>query len=148
VTGNRASVGGIITSGNFVGMGYAFTLVDNTGSPDLISGWKIDAAILPAAPTATTPNCGDRLQPSNAVTGDVVVQDNTADNDDDHGQNAKVTVCHKTGNGSSHAIRVSVHAVAAHLRHGDTVGACAPTAAQRSHGADKHKHNHGHGKHR
>ena len=74
--------------------------------------------------------------------GDIVVQDNTA------GKNGKVTVCHKTGNGSSHAIRVSANAVSAHLRHGDTVGACAPTASQRTNGADKDKDNdnHGHGK--
>ena len=145
VTGNRASVAGTITSGtNFVGMGYAFTVVDNTGAPDLISGWRIPDAVLPAAPPANTPNCGDRLQPTNTVTGDSVVQDNTAR------QNAKVTVCHKTGNGSSHAIRVSANAVPAHLRHGDTVGACAPTAAQRTNGADNHKNktNHGHGKHK
>jgi hypothetical protein len=120
VTGNRASVAGTITSGtNFVGMGYAFTVVDNTPAmPDLISGWPIPTAVLPVAPPPNTPNCGDLLQPTNAVTGDVVVQDNTA------GQAGKVTVCHKTGNGSSHTIRVSANAVPAHLRHGDTVGAC------------------------
>lgn len=149
VTGNRASVGGIITSGTpaFVGKGYAFTVVNNTpAAPDLISGWPINAVVaaLPIAPSPTTPNCGDPLQPTNAVTGDIVVQDNTA------GKNGKVTVCHKTGNGSSHAIRVSAKAVPAHLRHGDTVGACAPTASQPTNGADKDKdkNNHGHGKHK
>jgi hypothetical protein len=31
----------------------------------------------------------------------------------------KETLCHLTGNGSSHQITVSVNAVPAHLRHGD-----------------------------
>lgn len=35
------------------------------------------------------------------------------------GNNQKMTVCHVTGNGSFHQITVSVHAVPAHLRHGD-----------------------------
>jgi hypothetical protein len=34
----------------------------------------------------------------------------------------KVTLCHKTGNGKFHAIKVAKAAVAAHLRHGDVVG--------------------------
>jgi hypothetical protein len=37
---------------------------------------------------------------------------------------AKVTICHRTGSGSSHAITVGQSAVAAHLRHGDTLGPC------------------------
>ena len=35
------------------------------------------------------------------------------------GNNEKVTLCHRTGNGSFHQITVSVHAMPAHLRHGD-----------------------------
>jgi hypothetical protein len=146
VTGNRASVGGTITSGtNFVGMGYAFTVADNTpAAADLISGWPIPDAVRPVAPPANTPNCGDVLQPTNAVTGEIVVQDNSA------GQNGKMTVCHKTGNGSSHPLRLSGNAVSAHLRHGDTVGACPPTSAQRTNAAGnpKHNNNHRHGKHK
>lgn len=39
--------------------------------------------------------------------------------------NEKVTICHKTGNGSSHSITISIHAVPAHLtNHGDTIGDC------------------------
>jgi hypothetical protein len=38
--------------------------------------------------------------------------------------NAKVKICHKTGNGC-HAICVSASAVAAHLAHGDFIGECA-----------------------
>ena len=34
----------------------------------------------------------------------------------------KVTLCHKTGNGTFRAITVAKSAVAAHLRHGDYVG--------------------------
>ena len=34
----------------------------------------------------------------------------------------KVTLCHKTGNGTFRAIKVAKAAVAAHLRHGDYVG--------------------------
>jgi hypothetical protein len=37
------------------------------------------------------------------------------------GNNQKVTVCHRTGNGSSHQITVSVNAMPAHLRHGDVL---------------------------
>jgi len=35
--------------------------------------------------------------------------------------NDKTTVCHRTGNGSFHQITVSVHAVPAHLQHGDVL---------------------------
>lgn len=35
------------------------------------------------------------------------------------GNNEKATLCHRTGNGSSHQITVSVNAMPAHLRHGD-----------------------------
>ena len=37
------------------------------------------------------------------------------------GGNDKMTVCHRTGNGSFHQITVSVHAVPAHLQHGDVL---------------------------
>jgi hypothetical protein len=37
------------------------------------------------------------------------------------GNNQKVTLCHLTGNGSFHQITVSVHAMPAHLRHGDVL---------------------------
>jgi hypothetical protein len=37
------------------------------------------------------------------------------------GNNEKVTLCHVTGNGSFHQITVSVHAMPAHLRHGDVL---------------------------
>jgi hypothetical protein len=37
------------------------------------------------------------------------------------GNNEKVTLCHRTGNGSFHQITVSVHAMPAHLRHGDVM---------------------------
>ena len=35
------------------------------------------------------------------------------------GANEKMTLCHRTGNGSFHQITISVNAVPAHLRHGD-----------------------------
>ena len=38
----------------------------------------------------------------------------------------KVTICHRTGSGSSHEITVSRNALPAHLAHGDTAGACPP----------------------
>ena len=38
----------------------------------------------------------------------------------------KVTICHRTGNGSSHTIVVSINALQAHLNHGDKVGDCIP----------------------
>jgi hypothetical protein len=37
------------------------------------------------------------------------------------GNNEKTTLCHVTGNGSYHQITVSVHAVPAHLAHGDVL---------------------------
>jgi hypothetical protein len=37
------------------------------------------------------------------------------------GNNDKVTLCHRTGNGSFHQITVSVNAEPAHLRHGDVL---------------------------
>ena len=37
------------------------------------------------------------------------------------GNNVKMTVCHVTGNGSSHPISVSENAVPAHLAHGDSL---------------------------
>ncbi len=40
--------------------------------------------------------------------------------------NEKVTICHRTGNGSSHEITVSINAVPAHLAHGDAIGDCEP----------------------
>jgi hypothetical protein len=42
----------------------------------------------------------------------------------------KITICHRTHSKKhpSHSISVSVHAWPAHLRHGDTLGACVTTA--------------------
>ena len=37
------------------------------------------------------------------------------------GNNVKMTVCHVTGNGSSHPLSLSENAVPAHLAHGDTL---------------------------
>jgi hypothetical protein len=36
----------------------------------------------------------------------------------------KVTICHHTGSGKNVTITVSVHALPAHLAHGDTIGPC------------------------
>lgn len=44
--------------------------------------------------------------------------------------NEKVTICHREGNGSSHAITVSIHAVPAHLAHGDAIGDCTPQSSR------------------
>jgi hypothetical protein len=80
VTGNRASVGGAITASSFpedIGMGLAFTVVDNTPpTPDLIDFADFPDILLPAPPAANTPACGDTRQPTDPVTGDIVVQDN------------------------------------------------------------------------
>ena len=42
----------------------------------------------------------------------------------------KVTICHRTGSKKKpfHTIRVSRNALKAHLKHGDTVGACGPNS--------------------
>jgi hypothetical protein len=81
VTGNTASVGGTITDSSFpqyVGMGLAFTVVDNTpGTPDLITyPGSLGELLQPAGPAANTPSCGVVTQPTFAVTGDIVVVDN------------------------------------------------------------------------
>jgi hypothetical protein len=57
----------------------------------------------------------------------------------------KVTICHRTHSKKhpSHQITVSVNALKAHLRHGDTLGACptvAPPAAPKKHGHDDGDH--------
>jgi hypothetical protein len=39
----------------------------------------------------------------------------------------KVEICHMTGSGKSHTINIARPAVAAHVAHGDTEGACAAT---------------------
>ncbi|MGQ0737729.1 MAG: hypothetical protein ACT4OJ_01595 [Bacteroidota bacterium] len=56
-------------------------------------------------------------------TGRVTASANTGD---------KVTICHREGNGSSHSITVSIHAVLAHLAHVDAIGNCdgGPAIAQ------------------
>ncbi len=71
VTGNGASVGGIITAGINVGTGFTWTVTDNTpASPDQI---RIDEIATP--PAANTPNCGFVSGSNFAVTGDIVVED-------------------------------------------------------------------------
>jgi hypothetical protein len=55
----------------------------------------------------------------------------TTSSDEGVGQE-KVDVCHVTGNGSSHTINIARPAVAAHVAHGDTEGACAETTTSAS----------------
>jgi hypothetical protein len=52
----------------------------------------------------------------------------------------RVTICHRTH--SKHTITISSRALKAHLRHGDTVGACSAASAPTS----KHGPDHGNGK--
>ena len=79
VSGNVASIGGVITDSNIgfapVGSGYSFTVTDN--APDTMSLGTFSAS----PPTADTPNCGDS-DPSFtfelfgfSMTGDTVVKD-------------------------------------------------------------------------
>jgi hypothetical protein len=66
---------------------------------------------------------------------------------------SKVTICHHTHSQKNPfvTITVSVHALPAHLKHGDTIGPCqqnvpvsvAPVAKQKVHKAHKAKHNTG-----
>jgi hypothetical protein len=75
VTGNRASFGGRFTfnqPSDFL-QAYAFTVVDNTSGPDLISRGTYSNQV----PTPTDPNCFDITSPDQSVQGDVVVQDAT-----------------------------------------------------------------------
>jgi hypothetical protein len=82
VTGNRASVGGIVTASNVFleGTGFAFTVVDNPpAAPDLISlGTE-----LPVPPPANTPDCGDLTEAVHEVVGDIVVEDDIGGGGDD-----------------------------------------------------------------
>jgi hypothetical protein len=97
VTGTSAFVGGVITAGDGVGLGFVFVVVDN--SPPTPDALGFDFV---APPAANTPNCGVLVPPFVDVTGDLVVQDNitvggddddngngddngTADDDDDNG---------------------------------------------------------------
>jgi len=69
----------------------------------------------------------------------------------------RVTICHITHSKKhpAHTITVSSAAVAAHLRHGDHLGACTGTETRRAHGKAAHgkatrghdasSHSHGHG---
>jgi hypothetical protein len=80
VTDNGASVGGIVTASTFpqdVGLGFAFTVVDNTAvGADLISFPGVFPLLQPAPPGASTPNCGNVFEPTDQVTGGIVVEDN------------------------------------------------------------------------
>ncbi|GAB3170780.1 hypothetical protein [Telluribacter humicola] len=40
----------------------------------------------------------------------------------------KVTICHQTGNGSSHSLSISINAWPAHEAHGDMMGGCDMTS--------------------
>ncbi|HVL26098.1 MAG TPA: hypothetical protein VM450_18540 [Thermomicrobiales bacterium] len=77
-------------------------------------------------PPETNPGQGqDAAAPEegDAVETDTQAQDE-ADTDEaaaEESTNAKVNVCHVTGNGDSHMITVSVNAAPAHESHGDTV---------------------------
>ena len=89
MTGNSASIGGVITDSNdpfLVGFGITFTVVDNTPvAADLISFEQVLEPF--QVPAANTPNCGNDVPPTFALTnGDIVVQDSAAgggDDDDD-----------------------------------------------------------------
>lgn len=52
---------------------------------------------------------------------------------------AKVWVCHRKGNGGSVTIRVSINALPAHKRHGDTEGLCATLTSSAAKGKAKGK---------
>jgi hypothetical protein len=45
-------------------------------------------------------------------------------------QSSKQTVCHKASNASAYSVTVASSAVPTHLAHGDTMGACAASAAR------------------
>ncbi len=59
----------------------------------------------------------------------------------------RVTICHVTGSKKhrAHTITVSSAAVAAHLRHGDHLGACTGTETARKHGKPAGAATSGHG---
>ena len=66
--------------------------------------------------TTTTSTAGTTTSGQQTITGA----------DEGNGQQ-KVDVCHVTGSGKSHTINIAEPAVAAHIAHGDTEGACAAT---------------------
>jgi hypothetical protein len=85
VTGNRASVGGPVTSASgdfsvFMGGAVTFTVADNSPStpvPDAISAFSAYVAAAGPPPPAGTPGCLAPQGTQFAVTGDISVQDDT-----------------------------------------------------------------------
>jgi len=76
VTGNVASIGGVITDsiGPPVGSGFSFTVTDNgPGAPDALSFFTFPQS----PPTADTPDCGSMFAnfPRQGLIGDMVVED-------------------------------------------------------------------------
>jgi hypothetical protein len=73
---------------------------------------------------------GDDLEFEQEGSKDQTSSTTSSTGDESDGRSAaqqKVEVCHVTGNGGSHTIDIAEPAVAAHLAHGDTEGACAQT---------------------
>ena len=66
-----------------------------------------------------------------------------------YGYGGKVVICHRTHSWKHRSVTivVSASAVAAHLAHGDTLGACPPPKRHRHGGHDNHD-GHGRGHHR
>lgn len=128
-------------------------VVTNTGTVDLINVAVVDDEEGPVACPATTLAVGASMtctktgvatdgQYSNvatvtatSATGAVNVTDTDSshyfgEDEDEDGDEPKVTLCHKTGNGSYHPITVSVSAEPAHRAHGDAkVGEAVPGQA-------------------
>jgi hypothetical protein len=89
-------------------------------------------------------------QTTSTIGGATTGEQTTTSGDEGNGQE-KVDVCHMTGSGKAHTINIARPAVAAHVAHGDTEGACAETTATTSgaqstttttHHVEKPKHVH------
>ncbi len=103
--------------------------------PGLIScmdRFSLDAGIYAATSTIDFDNQYEESNEDNntATTTFTIVDadDEEEDEDDDDEAMEKVLVCHVTGNGSSHTLSIAEAALAAHLAHGDTEGACESVA--------------------
>jgi hypothetical protein len=129
--------------------------------PAVLAATVLGAAGFAAAGIAGGSHLLDEITGTTATTATTT---QTTTTDESSGQGRKVALCHHTGKSKKHpngvTITVSQHAVQAHLRHHDTLGACpmpstTATDATPSHGSSSGHgngnghgggHGHGHGK--
>lgn len=99
--------------------------------PDQSGSLPDESGSLPDGTSSTGEDEGVGSPDPNTAVTDADTTDTPYDSEDvadevttcSHG-GYKVQICHRTGNGGSHTLRVNSHAFNAHIRHGDYLGAC------------------------